>query len=284
VTVGQEIKKLSLYLWRRVLVQADRRWVLAKTDIVHFISGRQDLKNYLELCTSTTGQYYFEIMRWRFKTSRRLMYNCPETFADGLPIDFRSSGFDIELAARELELDANKIDICLVDGFHTYSCAIRDLTCAFQLLKSGGVLVVHDCLPPSKTVASPTWIRGDWAGVTYKAYLDFVLARDDLDYCTVDTDWGCGIIIKDGAWNFVTDPTSSYVRKSKLASDWIQVRDDDNAAFAFFMKNHAQLLRLVSAKAFIEGFRLTYFDLIAARAISLIRRLLDLFGLRGRVV
>jgi methyltransferase family protein len=278
----REIEKLSRYLWRRVLVQADRRWVFAKTDIVHFISNRRDLTNYLELCTSTTGQYYSDVMRWRFSTSLRLMYNCPETFDDGLPIDFKVASFDIEPALGELKDIPNKVDICLIDGFHTYECAIRDLTCAFELLEDGGVLVVHDCLPPSESFASPTWTKGDWAGVSYKAYLDFVLARDDLDYFTVDTDWGCGIIVKNRAWNFMAD-TSSSVRKSKLACDWFSIHDRDQAVFKFFVKNHKQLLRLVPAKAFVCGLGRNFFDVFAAGALSSIRPILSLLGIRGRL-
>ena len=45
-------------------------------------------------------------------------------------------------------------------------------------------------------MASPTPIGGEWCGVSYKAFLDFVLSRNDLDYCTVDIDYGCGVIFK----------------------------------------------------------------------------------------
>lgn len=279
---GPEFKKLSCHLWRRVLLQADRRWVLTKTDIVHVISKSRNFTNYLELCTSTTGQYYCDIMRWRFNTSRRLMYNCPDNFDDGLPIDFQIDNFDIRPALGTLEIDSNRIDICLVDGFHTYDCAIRDLTCAFDLLRDGGVLVVHDCLPPSESFVSPTWIQGDWAGVSYKAYLDFVLARDDFDYCTVDTDWGCGIIVKNRAWNFMEDGPSS-VRGSKLASDWLSIAGGDETGFDFFMKNHQQLLRLISAKNFVDRLGHNTFDLLAAGAVTVIRPVLSVLGLRGRL-
>jgi hypothetical protein len=279
---GLELKKLSCHLWRRVLLQAGRNWILTKTDIVHLVSKRRNLANYLELCTSTTGQYYCDIMRWRFNTSRRLMYNCPRNFNDRHPIDFEINNFDIYPAISKLEIDANRIDICLVDGFHTYECAIRDLTCAFGLLGDGGVLVVHDCLPPSEIFASSIWMHGDWAGVSYKAYLDFVLSRDDLDYCTVDTDWGCGVIVKNRTWNFIADGASS-VRKSKVAFDWLSINDGDKATFAFFMKNREQLLRLISARKFVDGLGQNHFDLIAAGAVSMIRPVLSVLGLRGRL-
>ena len=40
---------------------------------------------------------YREIDRAYFAVSHRLMYRCPSDYADGLPIDFRSIGLDIEL-------------------------------------------------------------------------------------------------------------------------------------------------------------------------------------------
>ena len=52
--------------------------------------------------------------------------------------------------------------------------------------------------------------------------------------------------------NFMGDVSS--VRKSTLASDWFSIHDDDKTAFMFFLENHKQLLRLISAKAFIHEF------------------------------
>jgi hypothetical protein len=124
----------------------------------------------------------------------------------------------------------------------------------YEALADGGVLVVHDCLPVSELAASPNRVEGDWNGLTYKAYLDFVLARDDLDYCTVDVDYGCGIIIKNRTLDFLPDRSLS-VFGSELPSYWRSIRDDDKNLFPLFMRNHKELLRLVSAKTFIHGFR-----------------------------
>src|SRR5262249_30099963 len=74
----------------------------------------------------------------------------------------------------------------------------------------------------------------------------------DLDYCTVDVDWGCGIIVKNGKLSFMTD-TPSLVRKSKLASDWFSIHNNDKAALKFFMQNHKELLRLISVGTFVHG-------------------------------
>ena len=112
------------------------------------LAKRFNLSHYLELCTQTTGNYFREVNHRQFNSTRRLMYNSPATFDDGLPIDFKSVDLEIDDAIEKLEKSSYKVDICLVDGWHTYACAIRDLTCAYDILADGGVLVVHDCLPP----------------------------------------------------------------------------------------------------------------------------------------
>ena len=253
-SLKQEFKKPLRRIKRRVLLEFGRPESFAKTDLIHFVSKKLHLRNYLELCTPISGGKYWDIHRWRFDAVRRLMYNCDcpyNYYNDGLPIDFRIANFDIGPAVDKLKMDVNKIDICLVDGWHTYDCSIRDLRCFYELLADGGVLIVHDVLPHSELVASPTFVKDDWSGVTYKAFIDFVLTQHDLDYCAVDADYGCGIIIKNRTMNFMGDVSS--VRKSTLASDWFSIHDDDKTAFMFFLENHKQLLRLISAKAFIHG-------------------------------
>jgi len=80
-----------------------------KTDLIHLVSTRLKLRNYLELCTSTTGHNYWDIMRWRFNNSRRLMYNCPDNFDDGMPIDLKIESCDIGPAISKLKMDASKL-------------------------------------------------------------------------------------------------------------------------------------------------------------------------------
>ena len=59
---------------RRILLELNRPTGFNKTDLIHLISKRLKLRNYLELCTPTAGRRYGEIDRARFRTARRLMY------------------------------------------------------------------------------------------------------------------------------------------------------------------------------------------------------------------
>src|SRR5262249_11057943 len=76
--------------------------------------------------------------------------------------------------------------------------------------------------------------------------------RNGLDYCTVNIDYGCGIIVKNRTLDHsrLSVPTPDQ----KLMADWLAFHDDYTAAFEFFSKNHERLLRLVSAKAFARRF------------------------------
>jgi hypothetical protein len=80
--------------------------------------------------------------------------------------------------------------------------------------------VVHDCRPPREEIAGPEYIPGEWCGVTYKAYVDLVVAGN-LSYLTVDTDCGCGVIFpgKRRPWWWrllVAKPRSEERRRATL--------------------------------------------------------------------
>jgi hypothetical protein len=227
-----------------------------KTDIVNHLGRHHGFKNYLELCTATTGHCYAQIDRSIFETTRRLMYRCLFSFDDGQPIDFRGVGADIDEAMAACADTGVHVDICLVDGFHSYDETMRDLRTAFALLADGGMLVVHDCLPTTRKMASSTYFNGNWCGLAYKAFLDFVLAEPGLDYCTIDCDYGCGIIVKNRTIAFANDEASPPMPPRDLIEKWQQAGGDYDAIYTQLQRNKKALLRLVSARNFVRHFGL----------------------------
>lgn len=228
-------------------------------EIVGLLAARRGFTRYLELCTPTTGNYYRNLDRQVLPVAHRLMYNCPADFDDGMTIDFRSEGPDIGQCLAELSRKRLRYDIILVDPFHEYDTSYRDLCAAFDLIDDGGMLVVHDCLPPNAAMAVPGFIVGEWCGVTYKAYLDFVGGRRDLDYRTVATDYGCGIIQKLGRqslWGrLLREPRSPQRpdprRLELLWRQWREIGNDVDRSFGFFEKHKKELLRLISPDEFL---------------------------------
>jgi hypothetical protein len=221
-----------------------------KADLINHLAAVHGYRRYLELCSITTGFRFTQIDRSKLEC-HRLMYRCPDQYSDGLDIDFRSSDLDISECLREIGQRQLRYDIMLVDPFHEYETSLRDIVAAFDLVVPGGIIVVHDCLPPSKTLAAPNFIPGAWCGVTYKAYLDFVTARGDLTYYTVDTDFGCGVIRKlSGDLRSPMPPATP--KQLGLIKRWQHMGDDFESTFRFFKQNRRNLLKLRTIDEFFQ--------------------------------
>jgi hypothetical protein len=218
-----------------------------KMQIVNYLAAVNGYRHYLEVCTSITGNLYREVDRHLFVSCRRLMYKCNADFDDGLGIDFRSPDSEIDECLSQLVKTEVCPDIVLVDPWHEYDTSFRDISKAFELVPLGGSVVVHDCLPPNLSVASPQYVPGDWCGVTYKAYVDFVAGRTDLNFKTVNIDYGCGVIRKAGLYHRILPDLAPA---EKLIQSWRTL--EGSSAFCFFQKHAKELLNLISLDDFIE--------------------------------
>jgi hypothetical protein len=88
-----------------------------------------------------------------------------------------------------------KFDVVFIDGLHEYEQAYRDITNSVTHLAANGVIVVHDCKPTNKDMASP--LRGNtstWTGNVWKAIVRLRSLHNDLFVCTLDCDFGCAVI------------------------------------------------------------------------------------------
>jgi SAM-dependent methyltransferase len=87
-------------------------------------------------------------------------------------------------------------DVIFIDGLHTEEQVLRDIANAYRCLAPGGVIVLHDCMPPDAWhQRGPEAFREgeNWTGTVWKAALrEFNRAQYR---CTLlDMDWGCGVI------------------------------------------------------------------------------------------
>lgn len=99
------------------------------------------------------------------------------------------------------------LDLIFVDGMHTFKQSLDDILNSLEVLKTDGIIVVHDCYPPSKNAAKPRIIyptkemkvaegwKGAWCGDVWKSihYLSTSL-KDNLNITVLDSDYGLGII------------------------------------------------------------------------------------------
>jgi SAM-dependent methyltransferase len=111
-------------------------------------------------------------------------------------------------AENEKLLTSYGIDVCLVDGLHTYEQALKDVLNALKYLKPKGVILLHDCSPTTELMARPAagiedLIRqripqwdGFWSGDVWKTVVHLRALQDDVDAFVLDCDTGIGIVTK----------------------------------------------------------------------------------------
>lgn len=181
-------------------------------------------------------------------TSRRLMkyalFSCTRIRVERL---FRMTS-DEFFVKNERLLASYGIDVCLVDGLHTYEQALRDLLNSLKYLKPKGVILVHDCNPTTELMAFPAegienlvrqhipeW-DGAWSGDVWKAVVHVRALRNDVDAFVLDCDTGIGIVTK---------------RRPKL-SLWYSERDIRAMDYGFLSNNRQTLLGLRPSEYFEE--------------------------------
>ena len=223
---------------------------ITKYKIINFFGENYGYQAYLEIATSTTGHYFSKIDRNIFSTTQRLLYNISSEYSDGLGVDYAKTSLDTSSLFNELQTLGKKYDIILVDPYHTYECSLRDIENAFKLLNDHGVIIVHDCNPKNNNWTSPTYKVGGWMGQTYLAFIDFVHSRIDLEYCVVDSDYGCGIIRRKQP-NSITNLEKKLLQKGFK----LEVQTDilkEAKKWEIFDTYRVELLHLIQAEQFAE--------------------------------
>ena len=217
---------------------------MRKYQIALMLAKRYGYTRYLEICTPTTGRTFAKVDKRQFQQRVRLMYRCPASFSDGIRGDYVTEAESGEALLSELVKSGERFDLVFVDAWHAYANAWQDILFGLQLIKEGGVVLVHDCNPTSAMCASLEAHSRGWCGVTFAAYLDIVLFNPALHYATVNTDYGCGIISKDDRLaDFSKDrPTAA------LTAEWQALALSQK--YSFFHLNRVPLLRLISREEF----------------------------------
>ena len=224
---------------------------MEKYDIVNGLAREFGLRRYLEICTSTTGLKFQYVDPAHFDAYHRLMYRCPPGHDDGFEITHRTEAETSHALVAELHATlpaAERYDIILVDPHHTYRASRLDLLGALCLLAPHGIMVVHDCNPTDPSIVQPQFQHGSWCGVTYQAYVDFLLGGRLAGHCTVDADYGCGVVFNEAA--SVPAPWRGRHPPPRLALDWAEAADDDSRRYDLFDRHRAALLNLVTPEHF----------------------------------
>ena len=90
-------------------------------------------------------------------------------------------------------LNGQLIDVAFVDGLHEFQQSLRDILNLEPLMTENGVIFCHDFNPPTREHAGEQ--RGNaWNGDVWKSAYYIRNHRQDLEFFTLDCDWGVGVI------------------------------------------------------------------------------------------
>jgi hypothetical protein len=169
-----------------------------RTHIINHFISLTDAQNYLEIGVRDPKKNFD-----RIQCDTKFSVDPGIEFKDN-PVDFNmtSDTFFEQLKSDELHLDPQlKFDVIYIDGLHVSDQVERDILNSLEFLNENGVLILHDCNPPSEFHQREQYdfenspARSFWNGTTWKA---FYKARHHSDLFSIcfDCDWGVAVLSK----------------------------------------------------------------------------------------
>jgi hypothetical protein len=187
-------------------------------DVINFLLSTLDRENtYLEIGVRNPADNFN-----RIHASKKYSVDPGLEFKEN-PVDFvlTSDQFFEQLRAGKVLSTDTRFDVIFIDGLHTAEQVDRDIKNALDFIKEDGFIVLHDCNPPTESHAreehkyeiSPA--GQNWNGTTWKGFMKW--RNNAAVYsCTIDTDWGVGIISKSKQVGDHTTMVNEYYEFSVL--------------------------------------------------------------------
>jgi SAM-dependent methyltransferase len=128
----------------------------------------------------------------------------------------------LDLARAELGSAAPTFDLAFIDGLHHREQVVRDVEGAIRHLSPGGVVVVHDCNPPTEKAGGRAICSGVWCGDVWRGWID--LRRSlNREAFVVDTDLGCGVILPGDPLPPLGEESPSWTSFAADRAGWLRL-------------------------------------------------------------
>jgi hypothetical protein len=170
-----------------------------RISIINNIIKNNNFKTYLEIGVRHTYDC-FDLIDCKSKDSVDPGF---ESSVNNAKYKLTSDEFFKQLDSGGLDKNFNyKWDIIFIDGLHVSSQVELDIRNSLNHLSENGVIVVHDCNPPTLHHAREDYsnhdtpAKGIWNGTVWKTFFKMRCTEPNLDMCVVDCDWGVGLIKK----------------------------------------------------------------------------------------
>jgi hypothetical protein len=164
-------------------------------DIINELIKKYNYKTYLEIGVRNPDEC-FNLINCKTKHSVDPGYENSENQVD---YPYTSDTFFKLLENKGLNLlTTYKWDVIFIDGLHISNQVEKDILNSLNHLSENGVIVLHDCNPLNLWMAREDFIidgiAHGWNGTVWKSIYKLRATRPDLFVCTVDTDYGIGIV------------------------------------------------------------------------------------------
>jgi SAM-dependent methyltransferase len=185
-----------------------------RTDLINAIAKKINAKSYIEIGVYNPDHNFNHI-----DVDTKISID-PDPKAGAYMLRTSDEFFKIAKALH------TSFDLIFIDGLHHADQVKRDIQNAWDCLNPGGVIVLHDCNPPTEaTTCVPRGSQREWCGNTYQAVLQ---CRDVLEF-TTDFDYGCAVIREQGP-------------------EWPLDFTDEQLTWKEFDENRKQLMKLKSSE------------------------------------
>ena len=203
------IKKFS----KKINFNFDKR---NRLDLIKHVIKKNDYKNYLEIgCHNNEVFDKIEIEK--------------------IGVDPISGGNYRGTSDKFFKENLKKFDCIFIDGLHEYNQAKRDILNSIEILNKDGIIILHDCLPPSISHQRVPRTRYTWNGDVWKAIVE-ARTWEHVDTYTVLSDQGLGLIKKEKNSNVLNIGNVSF-KKLK---------------YKFFYENYSKIMRTISYDKILE--------------------------------
>ena len=187
-----------------------------RLDLIKHVIKKNDYKNYLEIgCHNNEVFDKIEIEK--------------------IGVDPISGGNYKGTSDKFFKNNLKKFDCIFIDGLHEYSQVRKDILNSIEILNKDGIIILHDCLPPSISHQRVPRTRYTWNGDVWKAIVE-ARTWEHVDTYTVLSDQGLGLIKKKKNSNVLNIGNVSF-KKLK---------------YKFFYENYEKIMRTISYDKILE--------------------------------
>jgi tetratricopeptide (TPR) repeat protein len=183
-------------------IQAPRKFGIDPVPTFNLINdmlSTLDISRLKYSCSADTG---IADLTLRAHTHRRIDNLKPGEISE---LFYETSDIFFEKHASEL-FSKDPLNVAFVDGLHPWEQTYQDVLNCLEYLSPDGVILMHDCNPPTAASAHPaqSWQAaremklpdwdGLWCGDVWKALVQLRATRQDLNIFVLDCDFGIGVV------------------------------------------------------------------------------------------